>query len=77
MLPPNGLIVTLPRFMGIHVGDGTFWDRLRFPKPHFIRFDVRFTMTDRLTNQPMLYELRRMFDQTGVVDKNIKKGSSF
>ena len=68
--------ITLPRFIGTHVGDGNVSFACGFPKPHRLQRDVSFSITSGLTNEPMRHE-RGCFFQCGVVSKNVKKGVSF
>ena len=65
--------LTLPRFVGIYVGDGSCWVQITFPKPHLIKINVGLSSCDSKTNAPLLYDIKDFFQCGGVyVDTNIK-----
>ena len=65
--------LTLPRFVGIYVGDGSCWIQLTFPKSHLIKIKVSVSSCDSKTNAPLLHDIKGFFQCGSVyVDKGIK-----
>ena len=65
--------LTLPRFVGIYVGDGSCWIQLTFPKPHLIKIQVSVSSCDSKTNAPLLHDIKDFFQCGSVyVDKGTK-----